>query len=79
MYPMNPPAKLSPAPVGSKTAGSGYAEEAQVDESLDHRMRLCRILLGLRLLSHAGGAGAYQGFVPLAIKTLERELRALGA
>ena len=26
---MNPPAKLSPAPVGSKTAGSGYADAAK--------------------------------------------------
>ncbi len=28
-YPMNPPAKLSPAPVGSKRAASGYADAAK--------------------------------------------------
>jgi hypothetical protein len=26
---MNPPAKLSPAPVGSKTVGRGYADAAK--------------------------------------------------
>jgi fructosamine-3-kinase len=54
----------------------GYREISPLDDTFDLRVRLSLMLLAIRLLGHS--RGGFTGFVPLAIKTLDRGLDALG-